>query len=652
MEDKIEVKIFDGSKIEVEKGTLAEDVLLEKLTKKQKKALVLAKIDGELKDLTTPLVKDCLVEPVFKDDPQALEVLRHTCAHVLAQAVKELFPSAKLGIGPAIENGFYYDFDYERPFTPEDLDNISKKMEEIIKKALPIKREELTIEEAQKRLEEAKEDYKLELLDQLKKQGEEKVSFYTQGNFFDLCRGPHLKDTGKITCFKLLSVAGAYWLGDETRPMLQRIYGTAFFNKKELKAYINRLEEAKRRDHRRLGKDLELFSISEEIGPGLILWHPKGALVRKIIEDFWRDEHLRRGYSLLFTPHIAKRQLWATSGHLDFYAENMYAPMEIDEVSYQLKPMNCPFHIAIYNSRRRSYRELPLRWCEIGTVYRYERTGTLHGLMRVRGFTQDDAHIFCSPDQLSKEIEEVLDMTLYVLRVFGFDRYDIYLSTRPDKYVGTEENWQRATKALEDALKKQGLHYEIDPGEGVFYGPKIDIKIKDCLDRSWQCSTIQVDFNLPERFNMKYMGEDGSLHTPIMVHRALLGSFERFFGVLIEHYAGAFPVWLAPVQAIVLTVTDRQDEWARQIEKRLLELGVRVETDLRNEKLGKKIREAQLKKIPFMLIVGDKELESKTVSPRTQKGETLEPMDIESFYKLLKEKCEEPFKLAQLNNKN
>ena len=434
--------------------------------------------------------------------------------------------------------------------------------------------------------------------------------------------------------------------------MLQRIYGTAFFNKKELKAYLNRLEEAKRRDHRRLGKDLELFSISEEIGPGLILWHPKGALVRKIIEDFWRDEHLRRGYSLLFTPHIAKRQLWATSGHLDFYAENMYAPMEIDEVSYQLKPMNCPFHIAIYNSRRRSYRELPLRWCEIGTVYRYERTGTLHGLMRVRGFTQDDAHIFCSPDQLSKEIEEVLDMTLYVLRVFGFDRYDIYLSTRPDKYVGTEENWQRATKALEDALKKQGLHYEIDPGEGVFYGPKIDIKIKDCLDRSWQCSTIQVDFNLPERFNMKYMGEDGSLHTPIMVHRALLGSFERFFGVLIEHYAGAFPVWLAPVQAIVLTVTDRQDEWARQIEKRLLELGVRVETDLRNEKLGKKIREAQLKKIPYMLIVGDKELESKTVSPRTQKGETLEAMDIESFYRLLKEKCEEPFKLAQLNNKN
>ncbi len=652
MKDKIKVRFSDDSEIEVEKGTLVEDVLLNTISKKQKKSLVLAKINGELKDLTTPLTQNCLVEPVFKNDPESLEVLRHSCAHVLAQAVKELFPSAKLGIGPAIENGFYYDFDYKRPFTPEDLDSISKKMEEIIAKAIPIEREELSIEDARKKLKEAKEDYKLELLDQLKEQGEERVSFYKQGDFFDLCKGPHLKDTGKIACFKLLNVAGAYWLGDETRPMLQRIYGTAFFSKKELSVYLNRLEEAKRRDHRRLGKDLELFSISEEIGPGLILWHPKGALVRKIIEDFWRDEHLRRGYSLLFTPHIAKRQLWATSGHLDFYAENMYAPMEIDEVSYQLKPMNCPFHIAIYNSRRRSYRELPLRWCEIGTVYRYERTGTLHGLMRVRGFTQDDAHIFCSPDQLSKEIEEVLDMTLYVLRVFGFDRYDIYLSTRPEKYVGTEENWQRATKALEDALKIQGLHYEIDPGEGVFYGPKIDIKIKDCLDRSWQCSTIQVDFNLPERFNMKYMGEDGSLHTPIMVHRALLGSFERFFGVLIEHYAGAFPVWLAPVQAIVLTVTDRQNEWARQIEKRLLELGVRVETDLRNEKLGKKIREAQLQKIPYMLIVGDKELESKTVSPRTQRGETLEPMDIDSFYQLLKEKCEEPFKIARKDNKN
>ncbi len=650
MADTIKVILSDKT-LEVEKGVLAEQILLESLSKKQKKALILAKVDGQLKDLTTPLVSDCHLEPVFKDAPEALEVLRHTCAHVLAQAVKELFPSAKLGIGPAIENGFYYDFDYERPFTPEDLEKISKKMEEIIKKALPLKREDMSIEDAQKRLEDAKEVYKLELLDQLKEQGEKVVSFYTQGDFFDLCKGPHLKDTGKISCFKLLHVAGAYWLGDETRPMLQRIYGTAFFDKKELKTYLNRLEEAKRRDHRRIGKDLELFSISEEIGPGLILWHPKGALVRKIIEDFWRDEHLRRGYSLLFTPHIAKRQLWATSGHLDFYAENMYAPMEIDEVSYQLKPMNCPFHIAIYNSRRRSYRELPLRWCEIGTVYRYERTGTLHGLMRVRGFTQDDAHIFCRPDQLSKEIEEVLDMTLYVLRVFGFDRYDIYLSTRPEKYVGTEENWQRATSALEDALKKQGLSYEIDPGEGVFYGPKIDIKIKDCLDRSWQCSTIQVDFNLPERFDMKYMGEDGSLHTPIMVHRALLGSFERFFGVLIEHYAGAFPVWLAPVQAIVLTVTDRQNDWAKEVEKRLLELGVRVETDLRNEKLGKKIREAQLQKIPYMLIVGDKELESKTLSPRTRKGETLEAMDIESFYALLKKECEEPFKKAKAGNR-
>ncbi len=646
MPDKIEIRVSGGDVLEVEAGSTAKEVLSEVLSKKKKKALVLARIDGELKDLNTILSEPATIEPVFKDAPESLETLRHTTAHVLAQAVKELFPGVKLGIGPAISTGFYYDFDYERPFTPEDLDRISVRMSEIIKEALPIQREDIPLDIARDRLEKAGETYKLELLDRIAEEGDTVVSIYSQGDFFDLCRGPHLEATSDIPAFNLLHTAGAYWLGDESRPMLQRIYGTAFFSKKELKAYLARLEEAKKRDHRRIGKDLELFSISEDIGPGLILWHPKGALVRKLIEDFWRDEHLRRGYSLLFTPHIAKRDLWATSGHLDFYSENMYSPMDIDEVSYQLKPMNCPFHIAIYNSKRRSYRELPMRWCELGTVYRYERTGTLHGLMRVRGFTQDDAHLFCSPDQLSSEIEEVLDMTLYVLRVFGFDRYDIYLSTKPEKYVGTEENWQRATKALEDALASQGLDYEIDPGEGVFYGPKIDIKIKDCLDRSWQCSTIQVDFNLPERFDMKYTGEDGSYHTPIMVHRALLGSFERFFGVLIEHYAGAFPLWLAPIQAIVLTVTDRQNDWAREIERRLSSLGIRVDTDLRNEKLGKKIREAQLQKIPYMLVVGDREAEDHTVSPRTRTGKTLDAMDLDSFAKIVEDECKAPFSQA------
>jgi len=458
-----------------------------------------------------------------------------------------------------------------------------------------------------------------------------------------LCRGPHVQSTGDIKTFKLLNTAGAYWRGDETRPMLQRIYGTAFFDKKSLKEHLNRLEEAKKRDHRRLGRDLDLFSLHEEIGPGLILWHPKGGIIRKIIEDFWRNEHFRRDYDILFTPHIARRDLWKTSGHLDFYTENMYLPMEIDQVSYQLRPMNCPFHIAIYNSQIRSYRELPMRWCELGTVYRYERTGTLHGLMRVRGFTQDDGHVFCRLDQLNEEIHEILDLTLYVLRVFGFKRYEIYLSTRPDKYVGSNENWERATDALRQALEKEELTYEVDPGEGVFYGPKIDIKIKDCLDRSWQCSTIQVDFNLPERFDVRYIGEDSRPHTPIMVHRALLGSLERFFGVLIEHYAGAFPLWLAPVQAIVITVTDRQNQWAESVVKKLRTAGVRTKADLRNEKLGKKIREAQLDKIPYMLIVGDQEVIDMTVSPRTQKGQKLTAISVNDFIALVEKECREVF---------
>lgn len=638
MESSINVHLPDGRVMAIENARSILEFLSSSLDKKSLKQVILAKKDGEFVDLGSQITADCTLEPIFWGDEQALDVLRHTTAHVMAHAVLSLFPDAKITIGPSISNGFYYDFDVDNGFSPEDLISIEKKMEEIVRKALPIVRKTLPIEDARAFWLKKGEIYKVEIIDDLISKGEKEVSFYEQGDFLDLCRGPHLPNTSKLGAFKLTSVSGAYWRGDENRQRLQRIYGTAFWDKKELKNYLDMLEEAKKRDHRRLGKELELFSVEDEIGPGLILWHPKGALVRKLIEDFWRDEHLKRGYSLLCTPHIARRDLWKTSGHLDFYFENMYAPMAIDEVEYQLKPMNCPFHIAIYNSKLRSYRELPFRWCELGTVYRYERTGTLHGLMRVRGFTQDDAHIFCTPEQLTNEINEILDLTLYVLRVFGFDRYDIYLSTRPEKYVGTDENWDKATNALKDALEAQGLKYEVDPGEGVFYGPKIDIKIRDSLDRSWQCSTIQVDFNLPERFKMHYVAEDSSQKPPIMVHRALMGSLERFFGVLIEHYAGAFPLWLAPVQAVVVTVTERCNDWAKEVASELSLKGFRVESDLRNEKLGKKIREAQLAKIPYMLVIGDKEVELKLISPRLRSGETLEPMDIDAFAIYLQDK--------------
>ncbi len=593
-----------------------------------------AKFNEEIIDLQTPLTQDGTLTPLTLQDPEALVLVRHSAAHVLAQAVKELFPEAKLAIGPATEQGFYYDFDYERSFTPEDLKAIEKRMKKIIKKKLPIEREEVSKEEAVKLFKELGETYKLELLEEIP---EDTVSLYRQGDFVDLCRGPHVPHTGWIKAVKLLSVAGAYWRGDENNPMLWRIYGTAYFNKDDLKAHLERLEEAKRRDHRRLGKELELFSIEEEVGPGLILWHPKGALVRKIIEDFWREEHLKAGYELVITPHIARRHLWQISGHLDFYAENMFAPMQIDEIEYQLKPMNCPFHILIYKSRRRSYRELPIRWCELGTVYRYERSGVLHGLMRVRGFTQDDAHIFCREDQLEEEIFRCLELTVYFLSVFGFKEYQIYLSTRPDKYVGSEEIWEKAEGALRQALEAKGLPYEIDPGEGVFYGPKIDIKIKDVLDRFWQCSTIQVDFNLPERFDMTYIGEDNRPHRPIMIHRALLGSLERFFGVLIEHYAGAFPVWLAPIQVRVLTVADRHTSFAEKVYEQLIAAGIRAEKDLRGEKLGYKIREAQLQKIPYMIIIGDNEVEQEKVTVRTRKGENLPLMSTDEFITRLQE---------------
>jgi len=571
-------------------------------------------------------------EAVTLDSPEGLEIYRHSTSHVMAHAVKDLFPEAKIAIGPAIDDGFYYDFDVEKPFSTEDLEKIEKRMEEIIGEARPFARKVLKREEALRLFKERQEDYKVELIEEIE---DDEVSVYEEGGFIDLCRGPHIPSTGYIKAFKLLSVAGAYWRGDEKNRMLQRIYGTAFATPKELKKHLNFLEEVKKRDHRRLGKELDLFSINEEIGAGLILWHPRGALIRKTIEDFWRNEHLRADYQILYTPHIARLKLWETSGHWDFYRENMYSPMEIDQVDYEIKPMNCPFHIAVYRSSLRSYRDFPIRYAELGTVYRYERSGVLHGLLRVRGFTQDDAHIFCREDQIEEEILNVLDFTLYVLSTFGFDDYHVYLSTRPEKYVGSLENWERSTNALKMALEKKELKYELDPGEGVFYGPKIDIKVKDSLGRQWQCSTIQVDFNNPERFNVSYRGSDGRDHRPIMIHRALMGSLERFFGILIEHYAGAFPLWLAPVQLSVLTIAERHVDFGRELLKYLKEHDIRVEGNFDNEKIGYKIRQSTMAKVPYAAIIGDREVESGKITIRKRNGENLAPMTMEQLLEML-----------------
>jgi threonyl-tRNA synthetase len=552
----------------------------------------------------------------------------------MAHAVKELFLDARLAIGPATEDGFYYDFDISRPLTPEDLEKIEGKMAEIIKDNRPFNRRVLSRKEAIELFGKQGEDYKVELLNEIT---DEQVSVYEEGGFVDLCRGPHVSSTGVVRAFKLLSIAGAYWRGNEKNKMLQRIYGTSFEDAKALKEYLAFLEEVKKRDHRRLGKELDLFSISDEIGPGLILWHPNGAIIRRAVEDFWREEHSKAGYQILFTPHIARLNLWQRSGHWDFYRENMYSPMEIEGMEYELKPMNCPFHLHIYKSSLRSYRDLPIRYAELGTVYRYERSGVLHGLLRVRGFTQDDAHIFCREDQIEDEILKVLDFTLFVLKTFGFDEYDVYLSTRPEKYVGTLENWERSTGALKHALEVKGLSYSIDPGEGVFYGPKIDIKVKDSLRRAWQCSTIQVDFNNPQQFEMGYRGSDGKEHKPIMIHRALMGSLERFFGILIEHYAGAFPVWLAPVQASVLTIAERHGEYATQVAERLKAEGIRTGLNLDNEKIGHKIRGATIRKVPYLVIIGDKEISEGTLSLRRRNGEDLGAMTEENFIRMIKE---------------
>ncbi len=574
----------------------------------------------------------------MKEEQGDISVLRHSCAHIMAQAVTEIYPEVKLAIGPAIEEGFYYDFDKETPFTPQDLEIISSKMKEIIALDLPFVKEEMKKGEALEFFKEKKEIYKVEIIEEIP---EEEVSLYKQGSFVDLCRGPHLKSTGQVKHFKLLSIAGAYWRGDEKRQMLQRIYGTVFFNRKELAKYLLSLEEAKKRDHRKIGKELDLFSIHEEGGPGLIYWHPKGFMIRDIIETFWKKEHFKAGYQMLSIPHLAKIDLWKTSGHWDFYQENMYSPIDIDGQQYILKPMNCPGHILIYKTKLRSYRDLPIRWAELGTVYRYERSGVLHGLMRVRGFTQDDAHIFCREDQLEEEIISVIEFVLFILKSFGFNDFEVFLSTRPPKYVGTVEEWDKATDALKKALEKVGLAYQVDPGEGVFYGPKVDIKIKDCLKRSWQCSTVQVDFNLPERFDVKYRDKEGGEHTAIMIHRALMGSLERFFGILIEHYAGAFPLWLAPEQVRVISITSNQEEYAQGILKALKDADIRAEIDLENEKLGYKIRQAQMQKIPYMLVLGQKEAESQTVAVRKKNGENLGQLKIADLITMLQQEIKD-----------
>ncbi len=559
----------------------------------------------------------------------SLEELRHSASHVMAEAVQRLFPEAKFAIGPAIENGFYYDFDLPRPLTPEDLEEISRLMQESIKARHPFEREEVSRQEAEQIF--GDQPYKLELIRDLPP--EEPISIYRHGAFTDLCRGPHVANTGDLRwdAFALLNTAGAYWRGDEKRPMLQRIYGTIFPSKQELKAYLDQLEEIQRRDHRRLGRELDLFSLHEEAGPGLVYWHPKGGRIRTIIEDFWRMRHYEGGYEILYTPHIGRSWLWETSGHLDFYSEGMYAPMEIDEQKYYIKPMNCPFHIMIYNTDVRSYRELPLRWAELGTVYRYERSGVLHGLLRVRGFTQDDAHIICTPEQIEDEILEVLRFSLRLWRDMGFENVVAYLATRPEKAVGEPERWEQALVSLRKALETERVSYKIDEGGGAFYGPKIDLKIKDALGREWQMTTIQFDFNEPERFDMKYTGADGQEHRPYMVHRALLGSLERFFGVLIEHYGGAFPVWFAPVQVQLIPIADRHIAFADEVLARLKAAGLRVEVDDSGDRMNAKIRKAQLQKIPYMLVIGDREAETGSVSVRLRTNENLGAMSVDDF---------------------
>lgn len=629
------VTLPDGRIVSHPAGTAVRDVL-SLVAGKGDSSFVAAKVNGVSVDLTYQLHTDARVEPLEASSPEGLVILRHSMAHVMAQAVQESFPDAQVTIGPAIEDGFYYDFDYAPGFAPEDLAQIESRMRKIAAANLPFERRDVSRPEAVDIFRGKGEKYKVEIIEDLPEEIKT-VSIYSQGGYTDLCRGPHIPSTGMIKAFKLLNIAGAYWRGDEHNKMLQRIYGTGFASQQNLEEHLQLIEEAKKRDHRRLGRELDLFQINDEAGPGLVIFHPKGAMLRTIIEDWEKKEHLKRGYGLVMGPQILKADLWKRSGHFDHYRENMYFT-EVDEQTYGIKPMNCLSHMLIYKAKIRSYRDLPLRYFELGTVHRHEKAGVLHGLMRVRQFTQDDAHILCAPEQLNDEIKSIAEFVHYAMGIFGFE-YEVELSTRPDNSIGSDGDWELATGALENALKDSGIPYEVNEGDGAFYGPKIDFKIKDALKRKWQCATIQCDFTLPERFDLSYIGEDGEKHRPVMLHRVILGAIERFMGVLIEHYAGAFPLWLSPVQAVIATVTDKHIPWGEEVKRILVDAGIRVEGDFRNEKLGYKIREAQMQKTPFMLVIGDREMAAGKVAPRQRDGKSLEAMTPEAFIAHVEEQC-------------
>jgi threonyl-tRNA synthetase len=629
----VNISLPDGSKREYP-GAVSALQVAEDISPRLADAALAAEIDGKLCDLETMIDKDSsLVLHTFKTDI-GRDLYWHSTAHLMAQAVKQLWPEVKVTIGPAIEQGFYYDFDRDESFTDEDLLRIEARMKELSAQNLPYHRKELSKAEAVELFSKMNESYKIEILNEIP--DDQTISTYTQGDFIDLCRGPHIPSTGKIKAFKLLKSSGAYWRGDEKNKMLKRIYGISFPSNKELTAYMNFLEEAAKRDHRKLGKDLDLFSINDEVGAGLVLWHPNGAMIRHLIEAHWKDEHLKNGYKLIYTPHVGRSKLWETSGHLGFYKENMYSKMDVEGQDYYIKPMNCPFHLSIYNANHHSYRELPVRLAELGTVYRYERSGVLHGLMRVRGFTQDDAHIICTPEQVSEEVEKLIVFSLDMLKSFGFKEFMIYLSTKPEAAVGEDSDWEMATESLKASLNKLGLDFSIDEGGGAFYGPKIDIKIKDAIGRAWQCTTIQFDFNLPKRFDMQYIGADNQAHRPYMIHRAVLGSVERFFATLLEYHGGDLPLWLAPVQMMILPITDAQLDYAHKLQEQLLAEGLRVEIDTRSEKIGYKIREAELKKIPYMCIVGKKEAEEGTLTLRRHTKGDLGAMSFADAIALIK----------------
>jgi threonyl-tRNA synthetase len=616
--------------------------MLSEILKSYKPGLnaVAAIIDNKAHDMSDTIENDCEISFIEADSEQGLDIIRHSTSHIMAEAVKALFPEVKVAIGPSIESGFYYDFDYDKTFSPDDLVKIEEKMKEIIKAKTPFEKTVLKKADAIKLFEEKGEKYKVELINAI---DDDEVSIYKQGNFVDLCRGPHLTTTGKVKAFKLTSIAGAYWRGDEKNKMLQRIYGTAFSDRKQLKEHLNRLEEAKKRDHRKLGRQLDLFNIYDEAGAGLIVYHPKGAMLRRLIEDFEIKEHLKRGYQMVKGPQILKLELWEKSGHLQNYKENMYFT-EVEGKEYALKPMNCLAHMLIYKSGLRSYRDLPIRYFELGTVNRHEKSGVLHGLSRVREFTQDDAHILCTPEQLNNEIVDIIRFVKDVMQVFDF-KFEIEISTRPEKSIGTDQDWERATNALTEALDTFDFSYKINEGDGAFYGPKIDFKLKDCLNRSWQCATIQCDFVLPERFDLNYIGEDGNKHRPVMLHRVILGSIERFMGVLIEHYAGAFPTWLSPVQVKVITISDEQNQYAENIYRNLLDNNIRSEIDLRNESLNHKIREAQMQKIPYMLVIGNKEVENNAVAPRMRNGKNLGAIPLDDFINHVNQECKQELQM-------